>query len=66
MFEAYFAVIQANKDLDTSHLQRLFQVFKEMKKYIEEITQYHTVQDFLKDKIIEDKFKDLREKYNNT
>ncbi|CAB4490918.1 unnamed protein product [Rhizophagus irregularis] len=66
MFEAYFAVIQANKDLDTSHLQRLFQVFKEMKKYIEEITQYNTVQDFLKDKIIEDKFKDLREEYNNT
>ncbi|GBC49576.2 kinase-like domain-containing protein [Rhizophagus irregularis DAOM 181602=DAOM 197198] len=66
MFEAYFAVIQANKDLDTSHLQRLFQVFKEMKKYIEEITQYNTVQDFLKDKIIEYKFKDLREEYNNT
>ncbi|CAB4435686.1 unnamed protein product [Rhizophagus irregularis] len=66
MFEAYNAVIQANRDLDTSHLQRLFQVFKEMKKYIEEITQYNTVQDFLKDKIIEDKFKDLREEYNNT
>ncbi|CAB5359194.1 unnamed protein product [Rhizophagus irregularis] len=66
MFEAHFAVIQANKDLDTSHLQRLFQLFKEMKKYIEEITQYNTVQDFLKDKIIEDKFKDLHEEYNNT
>ena len=37
-----------------------------MKKYIEEITQYGAVQEFLGSTTIEEKFKDLREEYDSS
>src|SRR6266540_3738484 len=50
-------LLQAREDLFTSKnytsLQRLVQVLQKMKKYIEEITQYNTVQKFIGAKSIE-------------
>ncbi|PKY29621.1 hypothetical protein RhiirB3_418139, partial [Rhizophagus irregularis] len=36
-----------------------------MKKYIEEITQYDTMQELLENETFEKKFKDLRNEYND-
>ncbi len=50
-------LLQAREDLFTSkdyvNLQRLVQVLQKMKKFIEEITQYNTVQKIMRDKSIE-------------
>ena len=49
---------------DYNNFQRLVQVLQDMKKYIEEITQYNAVQKFLKSKSIEDNFEDLCKEYD--
>src|SRR3954447_20720564 len=66
-----FSVVSALQDDDLSSkydtsLQRLVEVLQEMEEYIEDITQYNSVQKFLKDKIIEKKFKDLRKEYDTS
>ncbi|GBB91817.1 hypothetical protein RclHR1_01920021 [Rhizophagus clarus] len=63
-------ILQAREDLLTSiyykSLQRLVQVLQNMKKYIEEITQYNTVQKFLGAKTIEKKYKELCHEYDSS
>jgi hypothetical protein len=63
--KVHSVVRQAREDLITSQLQSLVQVLKKMKSYIEEISYYDIEQDFSKAIIIKNKFKDLREEYNN-
>ncbi|POG59038.1 kinase-like domain-containing protein [Rhizophagus irregularis DAOM 181602=DAOM 197198] len=62
-------VLHARDDLLTSTyykiLQRLVQVLHNMKEYIEEITQYNTVQKFLGTEMIEKKFKELCKEYDS-
>src|ERR1043165_185977 len=47
------------------NLQKLVQVLQQIRKYAEEITQYDTLQIIFEYDIIEQKFKDLRNKYDN-
>ncbi|GBC00893.1 hypothetical protein RclHR1_00400007 [Rhizophagus clarus] len=63
-------ILQARENLLTStyykSLYRLVHILQDMKIYIEEVTQYNTMQNFLKINIIEKKFKELREEYDNS
>ncbi|CAI2194753.1 5249_t:CDS:2, partial [Funneliformis geosporum] len=63
-------MIKAREDLFTlnnyTSLQRLIQVLKKMIKFIEEITQYNTVQKFLSAKSIEKQFKALCKDYDSS
>ncbi|CAB5381006.1 unnamed protein product [Rhizophagus irregularis] len=63
-------ILQARKDLlNTTYyksLQRLVQVLQDMKKFIENITQYNIMQRYLEKKVVENEFKELCEKYDNS
>ncbi|POG59039.1 kinase-like domain-containing protein [Rhizophagus irregularis DAOM 181602=DAOM 197198] len=63
-------ILQAREDLLTSiyykSLQRLVQVLHNMIKFIEDITQYNTVQKFLGAKKIENGFKELCKEYDSS
>ncbi|CAB4391683.1 unnamed protein product [Rhizophagus irregularis] len=63
-------ILQAREDLLNSNyyksLQRLVRVLRNMKKFIEDITQYNTVQKFLGAKKIESEFKELCKEYDSS
>ncbi|CAI2198596.1 14386_t:CDS:2, partial [Funneliformis geosporum] len=63
-------ILKAREDLFTlknyTSLQILIQVLQKMKKFIEEITQYNTVQKFLWPKLIEKRFKELCKDYESS
>ncbi|CAI2163025.1 16492_t:CDS:2 [Funneliformis geosporum] len=63
-------ILQTREDLFTSKnyssLQRLVHVLQKMKKFVEEITQYNTVQKFLGAKLIEKHFEDLCKEYDSS
>ncbi|CAI2165932.1 2504_t:CDS:2 [Funneliformis geosporum] len=63
-------MLKAREDLFTlknyTSLQRLVEVLQKMKKYIEGITQYNTVQKFLGAKLIEKQFKELCKDYDSS
>ncbi|PKY59330.1 hypothetical protein RhiirA4_550334, partial [Rhizophagus irregularis] len=63
-------ILQARRDLLNSNyyksLQRLVRVLHNMKKFIEDITQYNTVQKFLGAKKIENEFKELCKEYDSS
>ncbi|CAG8440210.1 6313_t:CDS:2 [Funneliformis caledonium] len=63
-------ILQAREDFfnskDYTSLQRLVQVLQKMKKYIEEITQFNTVQKFLGAKSIERQYKELCNDYDSS
>jgi hypothetical protein len=69
---AYTSVhmLQAREELLTSayyrSFQRLVQVLQNMKKFIEEITQYNTVQKFFGAKSIEKKYEELCKEYDSS
>ncbi|CAG8483134.1 11578_t:CDS:1 [Funneliformis mosseae] len=60
-------ILQSSEDLLKDHigLHKLIQTLNKMKIYIDEITQYDIVLQFLKDKSIENKFKDLCKEYDD-
>ncbi|CAB4477591.1 unnamed protein product [Rhizophagus irregularis] len=63
-------ILLSREDLLTSiyykNLQRLVQVLHNMKKFIEEITQYNTVQKHLGAKRIDNEFKELCKEYDSS
>ncbi|RIA93202.1 hypothetical protein C1645_27432 [Glomus cerebriforme] len=70
---SFVNILYLREDIFNSYyyisLQRLVQVLINMKNYIEEITQYNTVQKFLEPemiKMIEKKFKDLCKEYDSS
>ncbi|CAG8682246.1 1900_t:CDS:2, partial [Funneliformis caledonium] len=60
-------ILQSSEDLLKDHigLHKLIQTLNKMKIYIDEITQYDIVLQFLEDKSIENKFKDLCKEYDD-